>query len=77
MLQVTLNTSLQLGGRTTEFPRSDFNRLVIRFTRHTLLLNNIWGSYQVNITSWKVASSIANALNKDLIPSLVDGIQLR
>ena len=36
MLQVTLNTSLQLRGRTTELPRSDFNRQVIRFTRHTL-----------------------------------------
>ncbi len=35
MLQVTLNTSLKLRGRTTEFPRSDFNRQVIRFTRHT------------------------------------------
>ena len=36
MLQVTLYTSLKLRGRTTELPRSDFNRLVIRFTRHTL-----------------------------------------
>ena len=36
MLQVTLNTSLQLRGRTTELPPSDFNRQVIRFTRHTL-----------------------------------------
>ena len=38
MLQVTLYTSLKLRGRTTELPRSDFNRQVIRFTRHTLLL---------------------------------------
>jgi hypothetical protein len=36
MLQVTLYTSLQLRGRTTELPRSDSNRQVIRFTRHTL-----------------------------------------
>src|SRR4030042_1231007 len=36
MLQVTLYTSLKLRGRTTELPRSDFNRQVIRFTRHTL-----------------------------------------
>ena len=35
MLQVTPYTSLQLRGRTTELPRSDFNRLVTRFTRHT------------------------------------------
>ena len=41
MLQVTLNTSLQLRGRTTELPWSDFNRLVIRFTRHTLQCCNI------------------------------------
>jgi hypothetical protein len=39
MLQVTLNTSLKLHGRTTELPSSDFNRLVIRFTRHTLQVN--------------------------------------
>jgi hypothetical protein len=36
MLQVTPYTSLKLRGRTTELPRSDFNRQVIRFTRHTL-----------------------------------------
>jgi len=36
VLQVTLYTSLKLRGRTTELPRSDFNRQVIRFTRHTL-----------------------------------------
>ena len=36
MLQVTLNTSLKLRGRTTELPPSDFNRQVTRFTRHTL-----------------------------------------
>jgi len=36
MLQVTLYTSLKLHGRTTELPWSDFNRQVIRFTRHTL-----------------------------------------
>ena len=35
VLQVTPCTSLKLRGRTTEFPRSDFNRQVIRFTRHT------------------------------------------
>ena len=40
MLQVTLNTSLQLHGRTTELPSSDFNRLVIRFTRHTTVILN-------------------------------------
>ena len=39
MLQVTLNTSLKLHGRATELPWSDFNRLVIRFTRHTLLIH--------------------------------------
>ena len=38
MLQVTLNTSLKLRGRTTELPLSDFNQQVIRFTRHTLLI---------------------------------------
>jgi hypothetical protein len=36
MLQVTPYTSLKLHGRTTELPWSDFNRQVIRFTRHTL-----------------------------------------
>jgi hypothetical protein len=41
MLQVTLYTSLKLRGRTTELPRSDFNRLVIRFTRHTLQVFNL------------------------------------
>jgi len=35
VLQVTLNTSLQLRGRTAEFPRSDFNRQAMRLTRHT------------------------------------------
>ena len=35
VFQVTLNTSLQLRGRTAEFPRSDFNRQVMRLTRHT------------------------------------------
>ncbi len=44
MLQVTLYTSLKLRGRTTELPRSDFNRLVIRFTRHTLLILRIYYS---------------------------------
>ena len=38
VLQVTLNTSLKLHGRATELPWSDFNRQVIRFTRHTLLI---------------------------------------
>ena len=41
MIQVTLYTSLQLHGRTTELPWSDFNRQVIRFTRHTLRVNGI------------------------------------
>ena len=36
VLQVTPYTSLKLRGRTTELPRSDFNRQVIRFTRHAL-----------------------------------------
>ena len=40
VLQVTLYTSLKLRGRTAELPRSDFNRQVIRFTRHTLLICN-------------------------------------
>jgi hypothetical protein len=40
MLQVTLYTSLKLRGRTTELPRSDFNRQVMRFTRHTLQVNS-------------------------------------
>ena len=40
MLQVTLNTSLKLHGRATELPWSDFNRQVIRFTRHTLQMRN-------------------------------------
>ena len=38
VLQVTLYTSLKLRGRTAELPRSDFNRQVIRFTRHALLI---------------------------------------
>ena len=41
MLQVTLNTSLKLHGRTTELPWSDFNRQVIRFTRHTIVIRNV------------------------------------
>ncbi len=36
MFQVTLYTSFKLRGRTTELPWSDFNRQVIRFTRHIL-----------------------------------------
>jgi len=40
MIQVTPYTSLQLHGRTTELPWSDFNRQVIRFTRHTLQSND-------------------------------------
>src|SRR5512139_3566540 len=36
VLQVTPYTSLKLRGRTAELPRSDFNRQVIRFTRHAL-----------------------------------------
>jgi hypothetical protein len=39
VLQVTLYTSLKLRGQTTELPRSDFNRIVIRFTRHTLRIH--------------------------------------
>ena len=38
VLQVTPYTSLKLNGRTAELPRGDFNRRVIRFTRHPLLL---------------------------------------
>ena len=38
VLQVTPCTSLKLRGRTAELPRSDFNRQVIRFTRHALLM---------------------------------------
>ena len=34
--QVTLNTSLQLRGRTAEFPRPDFNWQVMCHTRHTV-----------------------------------------
>ena len=40
VLQVTLNTSLQLRGRTAEFPRSDFNRQALRLTRHTDVVEN-------------------------------------
>ncbi len=36
VLQVTLYTPLVLRGRTTEFPRSDFNRQVTRYTRHAI-----------------------------------------
>ena len=39
MLQVTPSTSLKQRGRTAELPRPDFNRQVIRFTRHTLQVN--------------------------------------
>ena len=35
-LWVTPHTSLKLRGRTAELPRSDFNRQVMRFTRHTV-----------------------------------------
>jgi hypothetical protein len=38
VLQVTLNTSLQLRGRTAQFPRPDFNWQVICHTRHTVRL---------------------------------------
>ena len=37
VLQVTLNTSLQLHGRTAEFPWPDFDWQVIRSTRHTVI----------------------------------------
>jgi hypothetical protein len=46
VLQVTPYTSLKLRGRTVELPRPDFNRQVIRFTRHTLLMFSrglLWG----------------------------------
>jgi len=36
--KVTPYTSRKLRGRTAELPRSDFNRQVMRFTRHTLRL---------------------------------------
>jgi len=51
VLQVTLYTSLQLRGRTTELPPSDFNRQVIRFTRHTLQVRNYEFGSGLNITS--------------------------
>ena len=35
VFQVTLNTSLQLRGRTAEFPRSRFTGQAMRLTRHT------------------------------------------
>ena len=41
--QVTLYTSFKLRGSATEFPRPDFNRQVIRFTRHARRLR----SYQM------------------------------
>jgi hypothetical protein len=50
MLQVTLYTSLQLHGRTTELPPSDLNRLVTRFTRHTLRVHNFQFGIVVRIT---------------------------
>jgi hypothetical protein len=53
MLQVTPYTSLQLRGRATELPRSDFNRQVTRFTRHTLLLLNSRHSLKLRITDRK------------------------
>jgi hypothetical protein len=56
MLQVTLYTSLKLRGRTTELPPSDFNRLVTRFTRHTLQVKWFRFEIEVRITSWTVAS---------------------
>ena len=40
VLQVTLYTSLKLHGRTAELLRPDFNRQVIRFTRHALQFFN-------------------------------------
>jgi hypothetical protein len=51
MLQVTPYTSLKLHGRTTELPWSDFNRQVIRFTRHTLLILRMDARKASNITS--------------------------
>jgi hypothetical protein len=46
VLQITPYTSLKLRGPTAELPRSAFNRQVIRFTRHTLLMFSrglLWG----------------------------------
>jgi hypothetical protein len=51
MLQVTPYTSLKLRGRTTELPRSDFNRQVIRFTRHTLRVHRYSKVVQLTIMS--------------------------
>jgi hypothetical protein len=53
MLQVTLNTSLQLHGRTTELPWSDFNRQVTRFTRHTLQLKGFRSGMEAMIATCK------------------------
>jgi len=53
MLQVTLYTSPKLRGRTTELPRSDFNRQVIRFTRHTLQVLNLTMWIRSKIIVWK------------------------
>src|SRR5512139_1764378 len=50
VLQVTLYTSLKLRGRTAKLPRSDFNRQVIRFTRHALLIYNIGQPSMLKIT---------------------------
>ena len=57
MLQVTLYTSLKLRGRTTELPRSDFNRQVIRFTRHTLQSMRGGKLLGLNITNRKRLTS--------------------
>jgi len=41
VFQVTPHTSLQLHGRTTELPGSDFNRQVICHARHTVRCRTI------------------------------------
>ena len=70
MFQVTLYTSLKLRERTTELPRSDFNRLVIRFTRHTLRVHTCYLNNKLKITIRIVISDIAHEPSKDLTPSL-------
>ena len=66
MLQVTLYTSLKLHGRTTELPRSDFNRQVIRFTRHTLQVRSISDPSGLTITICNGESFAAYLLSNSL-----------
>ena len=69
MLQVTLNTSLQLGGRTTEFPRSDFNRQVTRFTRHTLLLLSDGQFSELRVTDRNIVKRKIMSVTLTKLPS--------